>query len=257
MIPTSVSTFQAGFPERSEAAGLLSSDDISAAVSLGQRQEQLLRLTDLRARLVIDSWTRSDAFKLRHLCYHSGGYIDLKPHAEFSDEYDFDASSQTVVLYNGVEPIGSVRVCCTLRHEKPRLPLAATFPEEFGRLLEMHEQAVEINRLVCHPSYSQNQSVVFTLIRMADWLIRQKNPDVIAICVRANHVGFWKRLRFEYLAGPRTYSGLNFSTNLLGLKRERCELVRRVVPMLRVNADDSASYERLFQSETVSVFGHV
>jgi hypothetical protein len=91
---------------------------------------------------------------------------------------------------------------------------------------------------------------------MADYLIRAIRPGFIGICVRTNHVGFWKRLRFENIAGPRTYRGLNFPTNFLFLPSEKCELVRRVIPMLRISEAESAAYGRLLLSDAVKVFGH-
>ena len=223
--------------------------------NLAARQERSFRHERLRIRLAHDSWTRREAFRLRHLCYQSEGYIDPKPNEEFSDEHDFGRRSQTLVLYNGVDAIGSVRVCLARRADGEKLPLASTFPAEFEDLFKPHQLAVEINRLVCHPSHSQGQ-VVFTLIRMADYLIREIDPGFITICVRSNHVGFWKRLRFQNVAGPRTYAGLKFPTNLLALPSERCDVVRRVVPMLRISEAESAAYGRLQQSETVQVFGH-
>ncbi len=223
--------------------------------SLAARQPRSPREQVLYARMATDSWTRRDSFSLRHLCYLSEGYIDEQPNREFSDEYDFSGQSQTIVLYQGVEPIGSVRVCTARHTAGERLPLAQTFPQEFGRFYESHASSVEINRLVCHPSYSQNQTV-FALIRMADYLIRIIRPGFIGICVRTNHVGFWKRLRFENIAGPRTYKGLNFPTNFLALSCERCELVRRVIPMLRISEAELEAYGRLLLSDTVKVFGH-
>ncbi len=223
--------------------------------NLAVRQERSFRPELLRIRLATDSWTRREAFQLRHLCYHSEGYINPKPNEEFSDEFDFGHGSQTLVLYKGADPIGSVRVCTAQRAEGEVLPLASTFPEEFEALSARYDVSVEINRLVCHPSHSQGQ-IVFALIRMADYLIREIAPGFIGICVRPNHVGFWKRLRFQNLAGPRTYAGLNFPTNFLALSTDRCDVVRRVVPMLRINEAETAAYGRLRHSETVQVFGH-
>ncbi len=222
---------------------------------LAARQERSPKSRLLRIRLANDSWTRREAFQLRHLCYQSEGYIDPKPNEEFCDDHDFDRRSQTLVLYEGADPIGSVRVCTAHRAEGQVLPLACTFSSEFKTLFERHDRAVEINRLVCHPSHSQGQTV-FALIRMADHLIREIEPGFIAICVRPNHVGFWKRLRFEHVAGPRTYAGLKFPTNFLALQSDRCDLVRKVVPMLRISAVEKLAYERLQQCETVKVFGH-
>ena len=106
---------------------------------------------------------------LRHLCYHAEGYIDPRSNEEFSDTHDFAGRSRTIVVYEGAEPIGSVRVCTARRSLGEALPLADTFPDEFATAFAPYELAVEINRLVCHPEYSQNQAVVFVLIRMASY----------------------------------------------------------------------------------------
>ena len=224
-------------------------------VDLAAKQRQILRPRPFRIRLAYDSWTRREAFRLRHLCYESEGYIDPTPNQEFSDEYDFGRRSQTLVLYDGINAIGSVRVCTARRQEGEVLPLASTFPAEFEKQFRSHELGVEINRLVCHPSYSQSQ-VVFSLIRMADYLIREISPGLIGICVRSNHVGFWKRLRFQNIAGPRTYSGLKFPTSFLVLPSDRCDVVRKVIPMLQISDVEAAAYGRLVKSETVQVFGY-
>ena len=226
-----------------------------ATIDLAAKQELTFRPRHLHVRLANDSWTRREAFRLRHLCYRSEGYIDPKINEEFCDEYDFGRRSQTLVLYDAVDAIGSVRVCTARRADGEALPLAATFPAEFEDVFRPHELAVEINRLVCHPSQAQNQ-VVFLLIRMADYLIREIAPGLIAICVRSNHVMFWKRLRFQNIAGPKLYSGLKFPTNFLVLPSNRCDLVRKLVPMLRITEAETAAYRRLLRSETVQVFGH-
>ena len=215
----------------------------------------MLRPRPLRARLADDSWTRREAFRLRHLCYQSEGYIEPRINEEFSDEYDYGHQSQTLVLYDTVDAIGSVRVCSARLADGEMLPLAHIFPEEFAAMCGRHDVAVEINRLVCHPSHVKTH-VVFALIRMADFLIRGIAPGLIGICVRSNHVGFWKRLRFQNVAGPRTYFGVNFEANLLALPGDRFSLVRRIVPMLRISETELAAYRRLLHSETVQVFGH-
>jgi hypothetical protein len=208
---------------------------------------------------VQDSWTRRDAFQLRHLCYSAEGYIDARPSAEFSDRYDFGPGSDTVVLYEGSDPVGSVRVC---RAEAggsgnlAKLPLAETFPEAYAELFARGSRAMEINRLVAHPRYAQDPGLVYTLIRMASFLVRRYDPDFVGICVRPNHVGFWKRLRFHHVDGPRVYEGLKFPTDFLVLPREKCDLIKKVVPVLRISPVEEAAYERLLRGETVPVFGH-
>ena len=219
---------------------------------LGQRPYS--RLQQLHARLADDSWTRRQAFQLRYLCYQSEGYIDPRLNEEFSDEYDFGCQSRTLVLYDSAAAIGSVRLCTARRSEGQVLPLASTFPAEFEDVTKACDLTLEINRLVCHPSQAKDQ-VVFTLLRIADSLIREIAPEFIGICVRSNHVGLWKRLRFHKIAGPRTYSGLKFPTYFLGMPSDRFALVRTIVPMLRIGETELAAYRRLLDSETVQVFG--
>jgi len=211
----------------------------------------------LHARLALDAETRADAFRLRHLCYHSNGYIDAREDGQFSDEHDRPASNRTMVIYLAGQAVASVRVCCTdAASDDPaarELPLAKVFGPELDALRGGTGRAIEINRLVRHPDHAHDQGLVFVLFRMAGFLIKQDNPDFVASCVRTNHAGFYRRMRFEHVAGPRPYAGLKFSTNFLACPRSSFDAVQRFVPVLRMGQETLLRYGALFDGETVSV----
>jgi hypothetical protein len=229
-------------------------------ILLESKQSKVDKRLGFYARLTTDVQTKKDAYKLRHLCYHSSGYIDACENGEFSDPYDNISSSKTIVIYDNGQPVASIRVCCMdLSSPDPTakdLPLAHVFPDEFACLLGPHARAIELNRLVRHPAHAQSQGLVFILFRMADFVIRQHDPDFVASCVRSNHVGFYRRLRFEHIAGPKKYTGLSFMTNFLACQRASYEVVRRVIPVLRISSAACKLYEGLLHGETVPVFDH-
>lgn len=228
--------------------------------NLERKRSQVGKSPSLCARLAVDHRTRKDAYKLRYLCYHSNGYIDARKNREFSDRYDASPYNTTVVIYDDGQPVASIRVCrVDLSSADPAardLPLGHVFPDELASLLGPHGRAIELNRLVRHPAHAQSQGLVFILFRMADFLIRQSDPDFVASCVRSNHVGFYRRLRFEHIAGPKEYTGLKFTTNFLACRRASYEMVRRVIPVLRISPAACRHYEGLLRSQTVQVFDH-
>lgn len=214
----------------------------------------------LQARLALDRQTKKDAFRLRHLCYHRNGYIDARANGEFSDPYDTVPSNATIVIYKEARAVASVRVCGmdpSSADPKARdLPVSHVFPDDFAGLLKPAERAVEINRLVCHPDQSHDQGLVFILFRMAGFMIQHHDPDVVTSCVRSNHVGFYKKLRFEPIGSPKQYTGLNFITSFLVCRRESYDKVSKAIPALSISPAARAGYDGLFRGESVPVFGN-
>ena len=197
---------------------------------------------------------------MRHLSYHANGYIDARANGEFSDPYDSVPTNTTIVVYDDGQPVASVRVCTmdpsSSNPTARDLPVAHVFADEFAAVLKPGERAVELNRLVCHPNQSHNQGLVFTLFRLAGFMIQHHDPDLVASCVRSNHTNFYKRLRFESIAGPREYTGLNFMTNLLVCRRKSYEMVSRSIPILSMNSATHDHYSGLMDGDSISVFGN-
>ena len=212
----------------------------------------------VHARMALDARTRTDAFRLRHLCYASKGYIDVRDSGLFCDEYDTEAGNTTMVVYDREQPVGAVRVCTMTTPARPDmardLPVAQVFPAECAQVLLPGMHAVEINRLVTHPDHAQNLGLVFVLMRLSGYIIGKYNPDFVMSCVRDNHVPFYKRLQFEQVAGPRLYTGLKFMTNFMVARQERYDVVRRTVPVLDLSAEVEAKYDRMWDGVPVAVF---
>ena len=225
-----------------------------------RKQSRISAYSGLQARFALDRQTKKDAFRLRHLCYHSNGYINARTNGEFSDPYDTVPSNTTIVIYKDARPVASVRVCGmdpSSANPKARdLPVSHVFPEDFVGLLKPAERAVEINRLVCHPDQSHDQGLVFILFRMVGFMIQHHDPDLVTSCVRSNHVNFYKRLRFESIGTPKKYTGLNFITSFLVCRRESYDRVSKAVPALSISPSAHAGYNGLFRGESVPVFNN-
>jgi hypothetical protein len=229
-----------------------------------QRHQEFQAPAGLVARIAADPQTRADAFALRHISYLAGGHIDPRAGGMFSDPYDDQPHCNTIVVYSKQQAIASVRVCLldTARHGicTNMLPAGSVFPEEVTALLnsapgcDINPRAVEINRLVRHPDFLDNYKLVFVLFRLAGYMIIHHNADIVLSCVRQNHVAFYQKLKFETVAGPRTYHGVNFATRLMACFRAEYDNVRRSFPIVDVNPALQAVYDGLLEGRTVSVF---
>jgi hypothetical protein len=229
------------------------------------RHGRVLQRTDpaqLTARLAMDKKTKQDCYKLRYLSYFAEGYIEPRRSKSFSDEYDEQDDAQTVVIYKGSRAVASTRVCVLTQgvdgSVSGALPAQRMFAEEVDGMFRREavspvRSIVEINRLVRHPEFAEDKSLVFLLFRLAGHLILNQDAGAVVSCVRRNHIPFYTRLRFSELAGPRLYHGLKFSTHLLGCLREQYDLVRRMVPILDVTGAGKERYDRLLQGDTVAI----
>lgn len=222
---------------------------------------------DLTARLAIDPQTRADAYTVRHDSYLSGGYIDRQAEGVFRDHYDDLPNAQTIVIYRAARPVASVRVC--ILDTDPALtgwdavPASSIFPDEVKALLARvptnesnagFPRAIEINRLVRHPDFATDAGLVFALFRLATFMVYFHRTDLMMSCVRRNHGGFYKRLHFQDVAGPRRYAGVKFETNLMACYQPAYGDVLRDVPVVDSGAMTNGCYDGLFRGEAVPVF---
>ena len=229
------------------------------------RHGQAQRRSDpaqLTARLALDRKTKQDCYKLRYLSYFTEGHIEARRSGAFSDEYDDQPTTQTVVIYKGNQAVASTRICVLTRgpdgSDAGSIPAQHVFPGETEALLRRDvaspvERVVEINRLVRHPDLADDKSLVFLLFRLAGYFIIRSDAGAVVSCVRRNHIPFYTRLRFSEVAGPRVYHGVKFSTHLLSCLRPQYDTVRRMVPLLDVTGTARTQYDRLCQGETVGV----
>ena len=259
LVQTRTSHFDRGASWRhSESDKLLDSPTSGLSVVRAGPSRAADQWGGLQARMALDARTRADAFRLRHMCYASKGYIDIRDNGLFSDECDAVPDNTTMVVYDGDQAIGSVRVCTMTAPDQTgrvrQLPVAHVFPSEVSALLTPGMRAVEINRLVSHPDHAHSLGLVFILMRLAGYVIGKHNPDFVTSCVRANHVPFYKRLQFEHVAGPRLYTGLKFMTSFMVAKQERYDVVRRTVPILNLCPEANAKYNAMWTGDRIAVF---
>jgi hypothetical protein len=113
---------------------------------------------------------------------------------------------------------------------------------------------IEINRLVRHPDYANNYQLVFVLFRFVSYLLMSANADLMLSCVRRNHTPFYKRMHFEYVAGPRRYAGVKFETNLMACTMGGVDLIRAEMPIVGADPRTIDTYAALQAGESVSVF---
>jgi hypothetical protein len=230
---------------------------------VGSSVRPQIRESGLTARLALDERTKADAYAIRHDSYLSGGFIDPSPDGQFSDADDLRPNNHCVVIYQSGQPVASVRLC--LLDFTPGLdgwdeiPASRIFPDEVANLTATavpgrSARLIEINRLVRHPDYANNYQLVFVLFRFVSYLLMSANADIMLSCVRRNHTPFYKRMHFEYVAGPRRYAGVKFETNLMACTMGGVDLIRAEMPIVGADPRTIESYAALMAGQSVSVF---
>jgi len=214
----------------------------SDTINSGSDHRITMGVPQYTARLARDDATRQDAYALRYLCYLDGGFIIPNKQRSFSDKFDGLANTETAVIYQGKEPIASVRACFLSLSSPTPAPARDTFPDEVEALLAPYRrsdcgmEAVETTRLVTSPRFANDQGLVFMLYRLAGLLGIQRDVRILLSCVRHNHVPFYRRLRYKEIAGPKIYPGLTCPMHLLACSREDYDAVRGRFPLMDPDA---------------------
>ena len=207
------------------------------------------------ARLAIDPPTRHDAFRLRYDSYLDQGHINPDPSGLFEDRYDAFDNSRTIVLYDDLGAVGSVRVCLLGR---PGLvsPASEAFPVELAPLLSRlppGTSAAEITRLVRCPAAANEQALVFLLYRLANYVGFVEQVSLLMASVRRNHAVFYRRLGFEVASEPRAYPGLTCRMQLMSCERASYERSFVRFPLIDPFAPGADRLDGLYKGEDVPV----
>lgn len=217
----------------------------------------------LTARLALDAETKAEAYSIRHASYLAGNYIDPRPDGLFSDADDERPNNRSVVIYKHGRPVASVRMSVYDRTPGlsgfDEIPALRIFPDEVHALADSVSSGrpaklTEINRLVRHPDFATDYELVFVLYRFVGFFVAEEKADMTLSCVRRNHTPFYKRLHFEYVAGPRRYAGVKFETNLMSCPNSSYGNVLKDIPVVDAGSGPASAYAGLLCGETVPVF---
>ncbi|MBL8237107.1 MAG: hypothetical protein JNM66_06800 [Bryobacterales bacterium] len=169
-------------------------------------------------------------FRLRYLCYHRRGAIEARTDSRFRDALD-DAPNQFSFLVRDTEaePLATVRISVV----RPDLGWTISPAEKvFGDHPAFQSMArstfVEASRL-CFAQTARRDAFYGLLGNMAA-LGEHYGVEWLTACPRVEHSEIYQRLYgFRPMAAPRKYMGVNFETELLGIRleeiREKAERV--------------------------------
>lgn len=189
-------------------------------------------------------------YQLRYFCYQRKGAIEQSLEEKFHDKFDELRNSISVLAESETgEALATVRISVV----KPSVgwgdsPAQHVFGDHPGLQAIAAESYVEASRLCFGPS-ARRDSFVTLLGHMAA-LAEYYEADWLVACPRVEHSEVYQRMfGFRPLAAPRQYFGVNFQTQLLGIRRgELAEYVRAARPMKNAWAN---ALERLIKSATL------
>ncbi len=192
---------------------------------------------------------RRMVFRMRHECYLRGGFIDPIPGCEFSDHFDHEPNHFSYLLRAGGErPLATVRISVVAQNRGwLDSPAGHVFGDNQKFQAMKQDSYVEASRL-CFGSLARRDLLVKLLGNMAA-LAEFYRVGWLVACPRAEHAPIYERLfGFQPMAAPRQYFGVNFKTQLLGVRREQHqEYVRFNRPM---QAAWTEAYENLKRNKS-------
>jgi hypothetical protein len=163
--------------------------------------------------------SRRQVYRLRHECYFRKGSIEARPDGLFHDRYDeMPNHFSFLVREAGQAPVATVRISVV----RPDLgwaesPATAVFGDHPALQAMARESYVEASRL-CFGPQARRDTFVRLLGYMAA-LAEVSGAEWLVACPRMEHTRIYQNLfGFQPLASPRKYFGVNFETQLLGIR---------------------------------------
>lgn len=160
-------------------------------------------------------------YQLRHACYLRKGSIEARPDRRFRDEFDqMPNSFSFLVRSQAEEALATVRISVVRDVEGWRdSPGQHVFGDHPALRSMAREGYVEASRLCFGPQARRDAFVrlVGNMAALADLY----DAGWLMACPRMEHTGTYIRMfGFKPMAEPRQYFGVNFQTQLLGVRRE-------------------------------------
>jgi len=181
---------------------------------------------------------RAHVYRLRYECYRRSGAIDVRPDGEFSDRFDELPNSFSILARAAESVLATVRVTVTRPdYGWDDSPVKHVYGDEPQLESIARESFVEASRL-CFGQQARRDAFVRLLGYMAA-LAEFYDVSWLIACPRVEHAKVYQRMfGFRPLAEPRQYYGVNFKTQLLGVKREEISAyVRDARPMVQAWSD--------------------
>jgi len=172
----------------------------------------------VRCVVARDEVERQQVYRLRYACYRRSGAIAAHPEEEFCDSFDGAPNQFSFLCRAGGEPLATVRVSVVRPDldwfEAPSRHVFGDHPA-FTRIAR--GAFVEASRL-CFAAQARRAAFVRLVANMAA-LADLYDAGWLVACPRVEHCRAYQRLfGFRALAGPRRYFGVNFETQLLGIR---------------------------------------
>ena len=165
---------------------------------------------------------RDKVYQLRYACYRRRESIEFREEARFSDHYDaLPNSFSFLVDSKAAQAVATVRISVV----RPDLgwtesPANRVFGDHPKFQAIAGESFVEASRL-CFGQQARRDAFMRLLGNMAALASFYETKWLVA-CPRVEHASTYQRLfGFQELAEPRKYFGVNFQTQLLGVRTER------------------------------------
>ncbi len=175
----------------------------------------------LTCRLASTPRDLQQVFEIRHECYLRTGAIEPRDGARFSDAYDELPNHFSFLVDSAEEgPIATIRISVlSQRRGWTRVPAATVFGDHPAFQQMAAESLVEANRL-CFRKQAHRDIFYRLGAHLAALADLHDTPWIVA-CPRVEHSATYRRVfGMRRLGEPRKYFGVNFETELLGLRRD-------------------------------------
>lgn len=220
-------------------------------------------LSEISAKLVTTSVDIHAMQSLRYHSYLAAGYLAPDEATIFSDQYDGEATSLSILIFHNDVAAASVRVCLLDPSIKDgpgsSIPATTMFNSEIREYMEKISdkiatpRAVEITRLSRHPEYSRSTGLVMAMFNLIGYIVIKFEAHAMYAAVTKEHIPFYKRMGFNLIGAPKRYLGLNVDTALLGcLSTEHRGIKGMTVALPDMSASDP-QYEQLISGKKFNV----
>ena len=177
---------------------------------------------------------REQVYRLRYHCYFRKGSIPPSAGRQFSDRFDDTPNHFSFLVRSATrEPLATVRISVVKPNRGwTESPGGSVFGDHPAYRVLARESFVEASRLCFGPP--ARRDVLMRLLGNMAALSDFFQSEWLAACPRQEHAPIYQRLfGFRPMAEPRKYFGVDFETQLLGIRREELrEYVRGVKPMM-------------------------